>query len=190
MTAKIIVLEGPDGSGKSTLADRLAKLYADDGWDIERIHYGPPAEDDDLIETYFIETMEWFKRNEHKPETQVVRIYDRLHVGEYVYGNILRDESKLTLEDCRWFDSWLERHGAVLIYMAAELDTIVTRLFGPDGRGEDEFLAKYEESRQGQLELLLKIHGSYAKYCMNLDNDLNARPPWVFWTPQHSEVLP
>lgn len=87
---KVIILEGPDGSGKTTLAKQLSANYA-----YEYVHFGPPTSDN-VLETYATALYDALNG-----EDDVV--FDRLHVGERIYGKIVRDNDKLT------------RHGEVLM---------------------------------------------------------------------------
>lgn len=81
----IIILEGPDGTGKTTLAKHLQNTYG-----FRYIHTGPP-EDDRVLEAYG-RTLYDASR-----ETGDV-VIDRLHVGERIYGPILRGKDKLGRE--------------------------------------------------------------------------------------------
>lgn len=76
-----IILEGPDGSGKSTLAKQLAERF-----NCVVIHEGPPPPEEDILERYgsMLDT----SRGQNA-------IFDRLYLGERVYGPIYRKVDKL-----------------------------------------------------------------------------------------------
>lgn len=74
----IIILEGADGTGKTTLARLLETKYG-----FRYHHEGPPPKGVDLLRYYAHIFYTACK------ETQPV-VFDRLHVGEAVYGPILR----------------------------------------------------------------------------------------------------
>lgn len=82
----IIILEGADGTGKTTLARLLETQYG-----FRYHHEGPPPKGVDLLRYYAHIFYTACK------ETQPV-VFDRLHVGEAVYGPLLRGSSYGTAE--------------------------------------------------------------------------------------------
>lgn len=79
----IVILEGPDGSGKTTLAKWLQHRY-----DLVYHHEGPPPAGVSVIDHY-LELLETAR------DFDVV--FDRMALGERVYGPILRGEDRLGL---------------------------------------------------------------------------------------------
>jgi hypothetical protein len=77
----IIVIEGPDGAGKTTLAKQLARDF-----DLEYHHEGPPPPNRSALDHYG-------KLLEDARGKRVV--FDRLALGERVYGPILRGKDGL-----------------------------------------------------------------------------------------------
>jgi hypothetical protein len=77
----MIVIEGPDGSGKSTLAKALCAKYG-----YEYHHEGPPKTPDVLQQYAGLLFKGVFERGGKV-------VFDRLHLGENVYGPILRGKS-------------------------------------------------------------------------------------------------
>lgn len=82
---KIIILEGPDGSGKTT----LAHVLMEHGY--KYIHNGPPSEKN-LAALYIGQIAAAYASG--KPT-----VFDRLHLGERVYGPIMREKSLLDIDD-------------------------------------------------------------------------------------------
>jgi len=79
----IIIVEGPDGAGKSTVAKELAANY-----NAALIHTGPPRRDEPAVIQYLGEARHYMVQ----PNDTVL---DRFHLGERVYGPILRQQDTL-----------------------------------------------------------------------------------------------
>lgn len=77
---KHIIIEGPDGAGKTQLARQLCHRHQ-----MAYHHEGPPPTDGSLLHHYAALLM-----NATRPT-----VFDRLHVGELVYGPLLRGESQI-----------------------------------------------------------------------------------------------
>lgn len=82
-SSAIFIIEGPDGAGKTTLARQLAKDY-----DLEYHHEGPPPTD--KVTQYYINLLLDAK------DKRI--IFDRLALGEMVYGPILRGRNALGVD--------------------------------------------------------------------------------------------
>ena len=76
---KVIILEGPDGGGKTTLATWLKREHG-----FSYVHAGPPTEPADMLAEYGAQL--WKALHGRKNV-----VFDRLHLGELVYGPVLRD---------------------------------------------------------------------------------------------------
>lgn len=78
MTDSLIILEGPDGAGKTTLARALTESLSP----VNRVAHGPPKED---------------PMREYLPALLMggTVIADRFHLGERVYGGIVRGDDRL-----------------------------------------------------------------------------------------------
>lgn len=102
----LILLEGCDGAGKTTLATELVETLGAD-----LLHKGPMTADaiteyEDPLEDYL-------------PLTNRHVICDRWHVGELVYGPLLRGESRVSPAEFRHIDMFLAKRGAVIAHMTA-----------------------------------------------------------------------
>jgi hypothetical protein len=77
----IIVIEGVDGAGKTTLAREFEKRG------FRYVHNGKPAPNEDVFETYTRQLLDAQRSNV---------VIDRLHVGETVYGQVVRGTSRIS----------------------------------------------------------------------------------------------
>lgn len=119
----IIVLEGPDGAGKSTLARRLIEHDALLSRPRHMLHRGPIRSDalteylrplDEVIydATYGIDS---------------VFIFDRWHVGELIYGPILRGRSKLTDVQAMYIEMVLQSLGCRFLHVSQPIHALEAR---------------------------------------------------------------
>lgn len=149
----IVVLEGPDLAGKSTLAHRIMSSTLN----AERLRQGPPSPSVDILEQYLRPIQDWCY------EPMLVRpsllVMDRWHVGELIYGPILRGRSRLTGQQADYIDMVLQTFGASFMYITAEPKVLQERW---ELRGDDLI-----ERRQ-----LAEIHIEYEKWMWH-------RPHWV-----------
>jgi len=77
-----IIIEGPDGAGKTRLARELCERY-----EMAYRHEGPPPPDANVYRHYLLGLV----------EAEEPTVFDRYHLGEIVYGPLLREGSKITL---------------------------------------------------------------------------------------------
>lgn len=134
----IIVLEGCDGTGKTTLAKALV------GRGFEVVHNGPPPKRGSLFEHY--------TRQLRRVRRGQDVVFDRLHLGELVYGPVMREGSRLT-----WPEAWLLNRllfgmGGLLVKCQAPLDWV---LDGWKKRRPQEYV-------DGQLKVL-RVVESYER---------------------------
>lgn len=109
----IIVLEGPDLAGKTTLATE----FASHGSHLKRVlKQGPPSGD---IITRYLKPIEELQVGEPFGTDHDVLILDRWHVGELVYGPMLRGKSQLTQQQANYVDMVLQAFGCLFLHIDA-----------------------------------------------------------------------
>jgi len=109
----IIVIEGPEKSGKSTLAKALQSIKP-----MEIRHWGPVFPDDRVYKDQLIK--------DSRSEKWV--IWDRCWPSEYVYGNLLKRDRRLSNDS--WLGEWLygraiKSSGVGIIMLPLEVNKMV-----------------------------------------------------------------
>ena len=152
---RIIVIEGSDGTGKSTLVDNLGNWLRPH----VRLSCGPPK-----TESAFVEYSALIDAAEEIAATSDSHvIIDRLHLGEMVYGTLLRGTPKLSLQELRALSTRLDNLGAVRVLLNASDECVIGRLVARDGGVPDpKSGAKCEQTPQ--ISLLFRAFGRYDKW--------------------------
>lgn len=122
----ILVFEGCDATGKSTLIKAAQKVLLQRSLLSTVISHGRPEE------PFISPLTEYLDPIISRPGGHL--IFDRLHVGEDVYGPLYRGGSRLTLAQRAFIDGYLASHGALLVHVTASPATVVKRC---RARGED-----------------------------------------------------
>lgn len=127
----IIIVEGCDGAGKSTFVDQLAtQVYKKMPAERVRIeHKGPMTTD--AINEYEGPLEDYY------PGGSDTVLCDRWHIGEFIYGPMLRGECKVSNAERLHIEKFLAARGAVLVLMAAPTDMLIDRV----GARGDELVA-------------------------------------------------
>ena len=135
----IYVLEGPDHAGKTTTAKQISDVARHEGHNVQCVHFGPSTgmTSYTLFEQYVsaVAKAAW-----ESVTSNTVTIFDRLHVGEWVYGNIIRHHSLLTLDQIIAIDQMLSSVGAKKFHVTARNSTLQERhlKLGDDYISKDE----------------------------------------------------
>lgn len=163
----LIILEGADGTGKSTVAQELANVLG-----AKVLHRGPPGQD---VITEYARDIQWYRPGQG---THVV--CDRWHLGELIYGPLLRGSSAFTRESLAHVEKVLQTRGALLVVLDGDAAEIRGRLRrrGDDLVREDQIdgiLAAYRDVKtrlprynaRGQSPAAVAEHA--ARFAAHLD---------------------
>lgn len=118
---EVIALEGCDGVGKTTLAATLARQHG-----YQLVHASRTPDGVDLLQRY---------------RTVLARpgrlVLDRCFVSELVYGPLLHQRARLTLQQAQDLAAIIAGRGGLLIHLTGPLSIIVARLRERDGAAPD-----------------------------------------------------
>lgn len=117
----LIVIEGVDGSGKSTLVEELQNLQSAD------VRHCGQLKQSALIEYEA-------SLRDYKPTDDSLTLCDRWHIGELIYGPLLRGESKLSPSQFEHVELYLSARGALKLWVQTPISEIMRRI---DSRGEE-----------------------------------------------------
>lgn len=118
----LIVIEGVDGAGKSTLVEAIQDFRPR----MQTFHKGP------IKRSPLIEYESCL--DEYYPGDQHDIVCDRWHIGELVYGPMLRGESKLSEASLEHIELFLESRGALKTWVQTPLPIVMERI---GTRGDD-----------------------------------------------------
>lgn len=166
MPSNVFIFEGPDLAGKSTLAAQLKSHIEDDGASKVTIrHFAAPSlehlADPSQYFAYLSQVIiDDVAASLHDPLQYF--IYDRLHIGDVVYGSLLRHKRTLT-----------ERHIDLLEDLCSTFE--VRRYFVDPGNA---IIARRYAERSEQLSLttVLAAAAFYRHY-------FQFRPGWDVFAP-------
>lgn len=165
----IDVLEGPDLAGKSTLARQLAS----ESPNTEILRQGPPR-DGDILEQYLRPIQRWcYDPMINRPNLLVM---DRWHVGELIYGPILRGESLLSLRQGDYIDMVLQTFGARFLYVTAPLRVLEDRY---DIRGDGLIKREQLDAIQDGYELWMNHRPHWVMHAPSYGHFNNSLPPRI-----------
>ena len=115
----IICLEGPDKVGKTTMAKRFQTEFTRSGIPTVMLKRGP-IKNDPMTE--YLKPLEIMAQ-----EPEVVYILDRWHVGEMIYGPLLRGESKIDEFQAAYIEMVMQSIGALFMHVYAPVSTMLER---------------------------------------------------------------
>lgn len=115
-----VILEGLDAAGKTTLAEKLEKKYG-----MTTLHSTAKTRNDLY---YHIDLLDYRENT----------VFDRFHVGEWVYPEVYDRPTKLTKEDFNTIEKRIiDNNEMFIVFITSDMDIINKRLIE---RGEDDYL--------------------------------------------------
>ena len=107
----MIIIEGLDGVGKTTLVDYFVNMG------MKKYHFDYDAKNMDLF-TKYMRVLE---------EKSDILVLDRSFVSEMVYGPVLRNNCKLTIEQYTELLKSYKEKGTTIIYLTAPKEILLER---------------------------------------------------------------
>lgn len=128
----LIILEGSDCAGKTSLAHQLSDAAFNQGINTTLMSAGPPEPGLAALDEY-----ELLLRplREHAVDPRHLVILDRWHLGELVYGPLLRGESRLSAVQFEHVERFLDAMGAIRVIVHPASENVLRARFAK--RGDD-----------------------------------------------------
>lgn len=135
-----VILEGPDAAGKTTLAEKLQRKYG------MTTHHSTSRTRNDLH--YHIDLLDY----------RTNTVFDRFHLGEYVYPIIYNRSSKLTTEESAMIDKRIiDNNDLIIVFTTSNMEIINERL---RERGETNYIPEMTQ----QNELFTEAANKFSTY--------------------------
>ena len=149
----MIVIEGTDLVGKTSLCNVLLKTLHENGYPLIPQHFGLLEDDWDFYWDYL-------------PFINRRTVMDRFTMSEVVYGNVIRDRSRISPETYRLLDAHMRLQGTVTVVVTASDEWL-----------ESQLDRKYDGQREKfQPEQILAVNAGFKAL---LDTCYDKRHPWA-----------
>lgn len=122
----MLIVEGSDLMGKTELCKKLIEKIQAHGFPIIPQHFGLLENSWDFCEMY----LKYMNRR---------TIMDRFIMSEVVYGNVIREKSRITPEIYRILDSHLRLQGSVTVVIIAEDDWLYRQISERYDKRDEKF---------------------------------------------------
>ena len=131
--SRMVILEGCDGSGKTTLAGALMRKR---GYDYTVVKTGLPEPGYDVAVAYLDAIYAALARPGRT-------LFDRLHLGEKIYGPLLRGEDCMGQDGLATIERVMAAHNIALIICAPPWETLVAGWRSKDDLLKNEAQLRY-----------------------------------------------
>ena len=139
----MIVIEGLDGVGKTTLVDYFVNMG------MRKYHFDYDEKNMDLFTKYMKVLNE---------KTDIL-VFDRSFISEMVYGPVLRNNCKLSLEQYTKLLQEYKKHGATIVYLTSPKDILLSRRV--NDLKDYQMIDKYYEPLNSKYDEIMQYSKDY-----------------------------
>lgn len=139
----MLIIEGIDGVGKTTLVEYLQ------GYGMKKYHFDYDSKNMDLFTKYMRVLLE----DNNK------LVLDRSFISEMVYGPVIRNKCKLSLEDYTKLLIAYKNFGTKIIYLTAPKDVLLKRR--NDEKSDYEVIANYYEELNKKYDDIMEYSSNF-----------------------------
>ena len=139
----MLIIEGIDGVGKTTLVEHLQS------YGMKKYHFDYDSKNMDLFSKYMKVLLE--------DDSELV--LDRSFISEMVYGPVIRNKCKLSLEDYTKLLITYKNAGAKIIYLTAPKDVLLKRR--NDEKSDYEVIANHYEELNKKYDEIMEYSSKF-----------------------------
>lgn len=139
----MLIIEGIDGVGKTTLVEYLQS------YGMKKYHFDYDSKNMDLFSKY----MKVLLENDSE------LVLDRSFISEMVYGPVIRNKCKLSLEDYTKILIAYKNAGAKIIYLTAPKDVLLKRR--NDEKSDYEVIANHYEELNKKYDEIMEYSSKF-----------------------------
>ena len=130
----MLIIEGIDGVGKTTLVEYLQS------YGMKKYHFDYDSKSMDLLSKY-------------------MKVLDRSFISEMVYGPVIRNKCKLSIEDYTKLLIAYKNTGAKIIYLTAPKEVLLKRR--NDEQSDYEIITNYYEELNKKYDEIMKYSSKF-----------------------------
>lgn len=139
----MLIIEGIDGVGKTTLVEYLQS------YGMKKYHFDYDSKNMDLFTKYMKVLL----------EDNSELVLDRSFISEMVYGPVIRNKCKLSIEDYTKLLVAYKNTGAKIIYLTAPKDVLLKRR--NDEKSDYEVITNYYEELNKKYDEIMEYSSNF-----------------------------
>lgn len=139
----MLIIEGIDGVGKTTLVEYLQS------YGMKKYHFDYDSKNMDLFTKYMKVLL----------ENNSELVLDRSFISEMVYGPVIRNKCKLSIEDYTKLLVAYKNTGAKIIYLTAPKDVLLKRR--NDEKSDYEIITNYYEELNKKYDEIMEYSSNF-----------------------------
>lgn len=139
----MLIIEGIDGVGKTTLVEYLQ------GYGMKKYHFDYDSKNMDLFTKYMKVLL----------EDNDKLVLDRSFISEMVYGPVIRNKCKLSIENYTKLLVAYKNTGAKIIYLTAPKDVLLKRR--NDEKSDYEVITNYYEELNKKYDEIMEYSSNF-----------------------------